>query len=156
MKRVEQLTKKELIEFIHQIQPKAEAYERICQSLGIENNILGHVKDIIDHQAEVVTMNEQGYPEIVEVKGHRYVHFSTELEFDINQYIEKNPPPSSKVTPFKKDGPMQNYLEGKDAFGNPMRNHHVECPKSPTGKHVFIPAPDSFDLPFCKYCYHET
>ena len=31
----------------------------------------------------------------------------------------------------------------------------IECKNSPTGKHVFIPAPDSFDEPYCKYC-HKT
>ena len=48
-----------------------------------------------------------------------------------------------------------------------MRNHILEilqrvedrrsqpkkCLKSPTGKHEFVPAPDSFDDPFCKYCF---
>ena len=28
-----------------------------------------------------------------------------------------------------------------------------ECPKSPNGKHEYIPAPDSFELPYCKHCY---
>jgi hypothetical protein len=28
-----------------------------------------------------------------------------------------------------------------------------ECPKSPTGKHEFVLPPDSFDNPYCKYCY---
>lgn len=30
-----------------------------------------------------------------------------------------------------------------------------ECPKSPNGKHEYILAPDSFDNPYCKYCYKE-
>lgn len=28
-----------------------------------------------------------------------------------------------------------------------------ECPKSPTGKHEYALPPDSFDNPYCKYCY---
>jgi hypothetical protein len=31
-----------------------------------------------------------------------------------------------------------------------------ECPKSPNGKHEYILAPDSFDLPFCKHCYKSN
>lgn len=29
----------------------------------------------------------------------------------------------------------------------------VECEKSPTGLHEYIPAPDSFELPYCRFCY---
>jgi len=39
-KTLEQLTKKELIALVIQIRPKADAYERVCEKLGIENNIL--------------------------------------------------------------------------------------------------------------------
>jgi len=28
-----------------------------------------------------------------------------------------------------------------------------ECKKSPTGKHDWTLPPDSFDEPYCKYCY---
>lgn len=28
-----------------------------------------------------------------------------------------------------------------------------ECSKSPNGKHKYVSAPDSFDNPYCKYCY---
>ena len=30
-----------------------------------------------------------------------------------------------------------------------------ECEKSPTGKHVYRLPVDSFDVPYCKYCYKE-
>lgn len=46
MKTLEKMTKKELIEYIHQIRPHADCYVRVCQSLGIENNILGYVEDL--------------------------------------------------------------------------------------------------------------
>jgi len=42
-KTLEQLTKKELIELIIEIRPKATAYDGICNSLGIENNILTYI-----------------------------------------------------------------------------------------------------------------
>ncbi len=29
------------------------------------------------------------------------------------------------------------------------------CPKSPTGKHEYTMGPDSFDTPYCKYCYNS-
>jgi hypothetical protein len=35
-------------------------------------------------------------------------------------------------------------------FRNLKKN---ECSKSPNGEHEYISAPDSFDLPYCKYCY---
>jgi hypothetical protein len=44
MKRYEQLTKKQLIEFIKTIRPKADAYDRVCQTLGIEKDMLGYVR----------------------------------------------------------------------------------------------------------------
>lgn len=44
MKRYEQLTKKQLIEFVKSIRPKADAYDRVCQMLGIEKDILGYVR----------------------------------------------------------------------------------------------------------------
>jgi len=31
-----------------------------------------------------------------------------------------------------------------------------ECPKSPDGKHHYVPAPDSFDQPYCKHCYNSN
>ena len=44
MKKLESLRKKELIELITTIRPKADAYDRVCKELGIENDILGFVK----------------------------------------------------------------------------------------------------------------
>ena len=44
VKRYEQLTKKQLIEFIKTIRPKADAYDRVCQTLGCEKDILGYVR----------------------------------------------------------------------------------------------------------------
>jgi hypothetical protein len=32
--------------------------------------------------------------------------------------------------------------------------HVKECEKSPTGKHEYVPAPDSFEQPYCKHCYY--
>ena len=46
MKKLEKLKKKELIEYITRIRPKADAYDRVCQQLGIKNNILGFVKNL--------------------------------------------------------------------------------------------------------------
>jgi hypothetical protein len=48
MKKYEKATKKELIDFIQTIRPKSDCYDRICQSLGITNNILGHIKQLQD------------------------------------------------------------------------------------------------------------
>lgn len=44
--KLERLRKKELIEYIIKIRPKADAYDRVCQQLGIKNNILGFVKGL--------------------------------------------------------------------------------------------------------------
>lgn len=46
MKTLEQLTKKQLIKLITEIRPKADAYDRVCQELGIENNIIGEFKKL--------------------------------------------------------------------------------------------------------------
>ena len=46
MKKLEKMKKKELIEYITRIRPKADAYDRVCKQLGIENNILGFVKNL--------------------------------------------------------------------------------------------------------------
>ena len=46
MKNLESLRKKELIELITTIRPKADAYDRVCKELGIENNILGFINEI--------------------------------------------------------------------------------------------------------------
>ena len=46
MKKLEKMKKKELIEYITTIRPKADAYDRVCKQLGIENNILGFVKNL--------------------------------------------------------------------------------------------------------------
>lgn len=43
MKTLEQCTKNELIKYIQSIRPKADAYDRVCKQLGIENNILGYI-----------------------------------------------------------------------------------------------------------------
>ena len=46
MKKLERLLKRELIEYITTIRPKADAYDRVCNQLGIENNILAFVKKL--------------------------------------------------------------------------------------------------------------
>jgi len=43
MKRYEQLTKKQLIEFIKTIRPKADAYDGVLRTLGIDKDIIGYV-----------------------------------------------------------------------------------------------------------------
>ena len=40
MKKLEQLSKKQLIELIVSVRPKAEAYDRVCESLSIKDNLL--------------------------------------------------------------------------------------------------------------------
>jgi hypothetical protein len=44
MKRYEQLTKKQLIEFIKTIRPKADAYDGVLRTLGIDKDIIGYVR----------------------------------------------------------------------------------------------------------------
>lgn len=44
---LEQLTKKQLIKLIIEIRPKADAYDRVCETLGIENNIIAEVKKLV-------------------------------------------------------------------------------------------------------------
>ena len=50
-KRLEQLTKKELIELIKTIRPKADAYDRVLQTLGIDKDILEYVERILNGKA---------------------------------------------------------------------------------------------------------
>ncbi len=44
MKTLEQLKKKELIKLITEIRPKADAYDRVCETLVIKNNVLTFIK----------------------------------------------------------------------------------------------------------------
>jgi hypothetical protein len=46
MKNYEQLKKKELINLITEVRPKADCYDRVCTELGIENNIITFVKNL--------------------------------------------------------------------------------------------------------------
>jgi hypothetical protein len=46
MRKYESCTKKELIALIKSIRPYADAYHRVCQSLGIEKDILGYVRKL--------------------------------------------------------------------------------------------------------------
>jgi hypothetical protein len=46
MKTLNQLTKKELIKYITEIRPKADAYDRVCEQLGIKDNILSYVNKL--------------------------------------------------------------------------------------------------------------
>lgn len=47
MKTLEKLTKKELIKYITEIRPKADAYDRVCEKLSIKNNILSYIEGLI-------------------------------------------------------------------------------------------------------------
>ena len=46
MKRLNQLTKKQLIDVIIEIRPKADAYDSVCKALGVKNNIMGYVNSL--------------------------------------------------------------------------------------------------------------
>ncbi|MDB4299643.1 hypothetical protein N9928_01180 [bacterium] len=70
------LKKKELIDYIHLIRPKHDAYNRVCKSLGIENNILGHFKElnksaesILDEHCTTVYNKNTGEEEIESSKS---------------------------------------------------------------------------------------
>jgi len=49
-KKLKKLKKKELIKLIVKIRPKADSYDRICKTLGIENNILNYIKNLYTKQ----------------------------------------------------------------------------------------------------------
>jgi hypothetical protein len=66
------LTKKELIELIIQIRPKADAYEYVCNSLGISDNIIGYIKAIrasisLDN-AEAINVEDLREPDEIQPK----------------------------------------------------------------------------------------
>ena len=46
MKKLKKLKKKELIKYIHEIRPRADAYDRVCDRLGIESNILKYIDNL--------------------------------------------------------------------------------------------------------------
>jgi len=46
MKKLSNLKKAELIELITEIRPKADAYDRVCKSVGVGNNLLGFIKNL--------------------------------------------------------------------------------------------------------------
>ena len=57
--RYEQLTKKQLIKFIKTIRPKADAYDRVCQVLGIKKNIIGYVQQLKANKAHTDAQNNE-------------------------------------------------------------------------------------------------
>jgi hypothetical protein len=64
MKTLEHLKKKELIKLITEVRPKADAYDRVCEKLGIENNILTFVKNldiqcVINRRELLVAFNKE-------------------------------------------------------------------------------------------------
>jgi hypothetical protein len=61
MKTLERLRKKELINLITEIRPKANAYDKVCKQLGIENNILGYVEKLKKSSEEFKAAVEQAY-----------------------------------------------------------------------------------------------
>ena len=50
MKTLEQLTKKELIKLVTEIRPKADAYDRICDELGIKNNVIRELRKLKNNE----------------------------------------------------------------------------------------------------------
>ena len=40
------MTKKQLENYITEIRPKADAYDRVCEMLGIKNDILGYIQKL--------------------------------------------------------------------------------------------------------------
>jgi hypothetical protein len=67
----------ELTAFIRTIRPRSDAYDRVCQSLGIENDILGHIDReyakaetirewLKDHQSN---LSERAYYELTSLVG---------------------------------------------------------------------------------------
>lgn len=59
MRKLEALTKKELINLIIKIRPKADAYDRVCERLGIENNILSHINKLIKRNKNISYLIEK-------------------------------------------------------------------------------------------------
>jgi hypothetical protein len=46
MKKIEYLTKRELIALVTELKPKAEAYDRACEEMGIKKNLLTALKKL--------------------------------------------------------------------------------------------------------------
>jgi hypothetical protein len=65
------------------------------------------------------------------LQGHAYLDA---LKWVIND----NEPDSNVVNPL---------------LGEVRKTTNGKCKKSPDGKHHFVLPPDSFDSPYCKYCY---
>lgn len=54
MKKLEQLSKKQLIELIVSVRPKADAYDRVCVSLGVKNNLLKEFERIKNKKSTLI------------------------------------------------------------------------------------------------------
>jgi hypothetical protein len=102
MKTYEQLTKKKLIEFIVEIRPKADAYDRVCESLGISHDISGYIKtlkkktipdeiyaQLIDLSTELKTQDRRGTadPYVYELRDKEEVPTSDDYS-DLFVYYE--------------------------------------------------------------------
>lgn len=52
-----------------------------------------------------------------------------------------------------QDDTVNNPTLGEYWMVKPDKKKKTKCKESPNGEHKYIPPPDSFDLPYCKYCY---
>lgn len=100
------MTKKQLENYIKEIRPKADAYDRICETLGIKNDILGYIDKIkanpVDLQVSLPSISIDDGAIRFEFKdggtnlfwedlfvGQRYPNFQAEIMRNIHKaYIE--------------------------------------------------------------------
>ena len=52
------MTKKQLQEYIEEIRPKADAYEGVCSTLGIDKDILGYIEKIKANPVEPLVIRQ--------------------------------------------------------------------------------------------------
>jgi hypothetical protein len=70
MRTLQELKKKELIELIVSVRPFADAYKRILQGFGIDNDLLGFITD--DKVKMLEWIATQGYKVDRQVDGETY------------------------------------------------------------------------------------
>lgn len=54
-KPLEKFTKKELIEYIDSIRPKADCYDRVCINFNIKNNVTGFIENLQEQISDLQT-----------------------------------------------------------------------------------------------------
>jgi len=81
------MLKRNLIKLLREIRPKADAYDRVCQQLGIDKDILGYIENLQrKHSSKSICLHKDEESKIVK-RGKLLA--STEVKQQIANHIDQ-------------------------------------------------------------------